>query len=210
MRQLDILVFFAFSTFIFLVCRHLPLPAVHFVGIENTEILFYNRGEGDTAIRANTTIHMTDCRGKSSLQLETSAQQLRIHKAIGLGVQMMNGQPSSWKPGSIILEASKNVVFSVPILATSENESLSTMESKVSTTKTHWHQVIVKDFQWLRKGIASPNFEINVLGERTSENTRETSTIENSTVANEATKESHRVSSDESEDENCSDSEDEL
>ena len=81
---------------------------------------------------------------------------------------------------------------------------------KMATTKTYWHQVIVKDFQWLRKGIASPNFEIDVLEERTSENTRETRATENSTVANEASKESHRVSSDESEGENCSDSEDEL
>ena len=96
----------------FFVCRHLPLPAVHFVGIENTQIIFYNKSKNgaknddsksskDLAIapvnvagiesitNANTTIHMTDCRGKSSLQLETSAQQLRIHRSVGLRVEMM-------------------------------------------------------------------------------------------------------------------------
>lgn len=31
-----------------------------------------------------------------------------------------------------------------------------------SSTKAYWHQVIVKDFQWLRKGIPSPNFRIEV------------------------------------------------
>ncbi len=200
--------------FIFL-CRNLPLPAVHFVGIENTEILFYNGGKLDSKsafVPTNTTIHMTDCRGESSLQLETSAQQLRIHKAIGLCVQMMTYKPSFclWKPGSIILEASKDVIFRVPILDTPENETLSTMESQVSTTKTYWHQVIVKDFQWLRKGIASPNFQIEVVEKNISENISKASRTEADSAIIETTKESHRVSSDESDDEDCSDSEDEL
>lgn len=203
-------------SYLFILCRNFPLPAVHFVGIENTEILFYNRGKVDgksASVPTNTTIHMTDCRGKSSLQLETSAQQLRIHKAIGLCVQMMTYQLSSclWKPGSIILEASKDIVFKVPILDTPDNETLSTIETKVSTTKTHWHQVIVKDFQWLRKGIASPNFQIEVLEENFNNDTSKASPNEDTSATTiKAINESHQVSSDESDDENCSDSEDEL
>jgi len=148
-------------------CRvtiHMPLPAVHFVGIENTEIVFYNKSTDGNA-HVNTTIHMTDCRGKSSLQLETPAQQLRIHKAVGLGVEMMNentDNPSrDWTRGSIILEASKGVVFSVPPLAPTERE-VSSATSIVERTKNHWHQIVVKDFQWLRKGVASKNFRIEV------------------------------------------------
>jgi hypothetical protein len=170
--------------------RHLPLPAVHFADIENTEIVFFNKSkvgssnnilihdnESNANAYANTTIHMTDCRGTSSLQLETSAQQLRIHRAIGLRVK----SPCDWKPGTIILEASKDIVFSVPPLVEaaaattptsttvnnqSQNEGeqeASSTATTVATTKTYWHQVIVKDFQWLRKGIASPNFQIEVL-----------------------------------------------
>jgi hypothetical protein len=221
------------------VYRHLPLPAVHFVDIENTEIVFYNKSkDGSNNIHgnessgedlshtatasttrtiernasanayANTTIHMTDCRGKSSLQLETSAQQLRIHRAIGLRVK----SPCDWKPGTIILEASKDIVFSVPPLAeatttTANNQSQKEREQEVSstaattaaTTKTYWHQVIVKDFQWLRKGIASPNFQIEVL--------MASNSTEDSTEILERTR---NLDTEELECGNSSDSEDEL
>ena len=155
----------------------MPLPAVHFVGIQNTEIVFYNKSTNGNA-RVNTTIHMTDCRGKSSLQLETPAQQLRIHKAVGLGVEMMNENANNplpsrdWTRGSIILEASKDVVFSVPPLAPTEREVSSTT-SIVERTKNHWHQIVVKDFQWLRKGVASKNFRIEVFEIRESTGDRD-------------------------------------
>ena len=78
------------------------------------------------------------------------------------------------------MEASKDIVFSVPPLVEAaatttsttatnqsqnerEQEASSTATTTMATTKTYWHQVIVKDFQWLRKGIASPNFQIEVL-----------------------------------------------
>jgi len=49
------------------------------------------------------------------------------------------------------------------------------------TTKTYWHQVIVKDFQWLRKGIASPNFQIEVLDASNNDDDISTDTIERAT-----------------------------
>jgi len=248
---------------------HLPLPAVHFVGIEDTEIIFYNKSkdcskthdndssedlshtattststiEKNTSANANanTTIHMTDCRGRSSLQLETSAQQLRIHQSIGLRVKMMNESvakmitrshhpalasmttmPScDWKPGTIILEASKGIVFSVPPLAeaTPANQSQQERDQEVSaitttaTTKTYWHQVIVKDFQWLRKGIASPNFQIEVLVVSNDGSNKDKNSSEESTETLARTRNTllHRNSNtEELEYGNNSDSEDEL
>jgi len=226
------------------VCRHLPLPAVHFVGIEDTEIIFYNKrkdgnchaketkaanNNNNDCSNANTTIHMTDCRGRSLLELETSAQQLRIHRSIGLRVKLMDGSvnttttmPScNWKPGTIILEASRGIVFSVPPLVEAapanprqqerEQEALSL--KTVATTKTYWHQVIVKDFQWLRKGIASPNFKIEVLVVTNDNDENNKNSTAYSTDIVEVTRNTvlHRDSNaEELESGNDSDSEDEL
>mmetsp|Transcript_2910 Transcript_2910/g.7994 ORF Transcript_2910/g.7994 Transcript_2910/m.7994 type:complete len:385 (-) Transcript_2910:97-1251(-) len=234
---------------------HLPLPAVHFVGIENTEILFYNKRNNDSEVdeskttkdsaiapvsvnemesnaNANTTIHMTDCHGKSSLQLETSPQQLRIHRSIGLRVEMMkleknhrpvtlsaNKIPScDWKPGTIILEDSKAIVFCVPPLTEttgfnqSQERQLPVSSSTVTAnTKKFWYQVVVKDFQWLRKGIMSPNFQVEVLTASHEEKIQKcctqdfSSTLESkrnvSLLRSPGTKESEYVESSDSEDE---------
>ena len=70
------------------------------------------------------------------------------------------GKPThscDWKSGTIILETSKDIVFFVPPL---ENATLEQETSRA--TKTFWQQVVVKDFQWLRKGTASPNFQIEI------------------------------------------------
>ena len=196
-------------------CSELSLPAIHFVGIENTTIDYYNSSENtnntfvndddDTSSKvtvvgstttdniANTTIHMTDCRGQSSLRLQIPVQQLRIHQSTGLHIKTMmiqNQNPmvktktastTAWKPGTIILETSKDIIFFVPPLPlVLENNASSTntnseinivtqqqqqdqLLSRTSSTKTYWHQVIVKDFQWLRKGISSPNFLVVVV-----------------------------------------------
>ena len=198
-------------------CSELSLPAIHFVGIENTTIDYYNSNENtnntfvddddddDTSSKvavvgstttdniANTTIHMTDCRGQSSLRLQIPVQQLRIHQSTGLHIKMMMNQnqnpmvvktktaSTAWKPGTIILETSKDIIFFVPPLPlVLENNASSTntnseinivtqqqqqdqLLSRTSSTKTYWHQVIVKDFQWLRKGISSPNFLVEIV-----------------------------------------------
>ena len=189
-------------------CRQFPLPSVHFVGIENTQIIFYNKSQNgsenhesksikDSDVapvsgnqtqcnasansNANTTIHMTDCHGKSSLQLESPPQQLRIHRSVGLRVEMMKSEKNrrpitlsrnkisscDWKPGAIILEASKAIVFCVPPLteATTSNQSqlLLSPSTVTETTKKYWYEAVVKDFQWLRKGITSPNFQVEIL-----------------------------------------------
>ncbi|OEU17136.1 hypothetical protein FRACYDRAFT_237546 [Fragilariopsis cylindrus CCMP1102] len=175
--------------------------------IENTTIDYYNSSENtnntfvddddDTSSKvavagstttdniANTTIHMTDCRGQSSLRLQIPVQQLRIHQSTGLHIKTMINQnqnpmvktktaSTAWKPGTIILETSKDIIFFVPPLplVLENNASTNTdseinivtqqqqqdqLLSRTSSTKTYWHQVIVKDFQWLRKGISSPN-----------------------------------------------------
>lgn len=220
----------------------MPLPAIHFVGIENTEIIFYNKGDENTDDNTyvNTTIHMTDCCGESSLQLQKSAQQLRIHRSNGLRVEMMNekvlktnsknnhdesgssaSMPSNWKPGSVILEASENIVFSVPPIAEEtpvnqshekEDKELSLLRT-VSATKSYWQQIVVKDFQWLRKGIASPNFRIEVFtvnndGFENDKNSMKdlTKTLETTKL----TKPEKESSVEELVHENSSDSEDEL
>ena len=199
-------------------CSELSLPAIHFVGIENTTIDYYNSSENtnntfvdddddddDTSSKvavvgstttdniANTTIHMTDCRGQSSLRLQIPVQQLRIHQSTGLHIKTMMNQnqnpmvvktktaSTAWKPGTIILETSKDIIFFVPPLPlVLENNASSTntnseinivtqqqqqdqLLSRTSSTKTYWHQVIVKDFQWLRKGISSPNFLVEIV-----------------------------------------------
>ena len=198
-------------------CSELSLPAIHFVGIENTTIDYYNSSENnnntfvdddddddDTSSKvtvvgstttdniANTTIHMTDCRGQSSLRLQIPVQQLRIHQSTGLHIKTMMNQnqnpmvktktaSTAWKPGTIILETSKDIIFFVPPLPlVLENNASSTntnseinivtqqqqqdqLLSRTSSTKTYWHQVIVKDFQWLRKGISSPNFLVVIV-----------------------------------------------
>jgi len=129
-------------------------------------------------MNVNTTIHMTDCRGLSSLQLQIPVQQLRIHQSISLRVKMMmkNSMTATaiWKPGTIILEKSKDILFCVPPLvekndntdaALSLTQQQQQRQQEVSriATKSYWYQIIVKDFQWLRKGISSPNFQIEVI-----------------------------------------------
>jgi len=236
----------------------MPLPAVHFVEIENTEIVFYNKGKDagnpfdnessealshtaeSTSSNTNTTIHVTGCRG-SSLKLERSAQQLRIHRSIGLRVEMMKYAiantndrhhhlpmasvatlPScDWKPGTIILEASKDIVFSVPPMGegTPVNRSQQELEQTVplstaaTTTKSYWYQVVVKDFQWLRKGIASPNFQIEVTTVNSDGCEKVENSIEHSTGIRERTSDilpHQKLKDDELESSNSSDSEDEL
>ena len=198
-------------------CSELSLPAIHFVGIENTTIDYYNSSENtnntfvdddddddDTSSKvavvgstttdniANTTIHMTDCRGQSSLRLQIPVQQLRIHQSTGLHIKTMMNQnqnlvvktktaSTAWKPGTIILETSKDIIFFVPPLplvlennastntnseiniVTQQQQQQDQLLSRTSSTKTYWHQVIVKDFQWLRKGISSPNFLVEIV-----------------------------------------------
>jgi hypothetical protein len=236
----------------------MPLPAVHFVEIENTEIVFYNKrksignpfnNESDEALshtaigtssNANTTIHVTGCRG-SSLKLERSAQQLRIHRSIGLRVEMMKNAiantndrhhhppmdsvttlPScDWKPGTIILEASKDIVFSVPPMGEStpanrlqqEREQTVPPSTTATTIKSYWHQVVVKDFQWLRKGIASPNFQIEVTTVNSDDCEKVGNSIEDSTEIRGRTSNilpHQNLKDDELESSNSSDSEDEL
>mmetsp|Transcript_18409 Transcript_18409/g.19850 ORF Transcript_18409/g.19850 Transcript_18409/m.19850 type:complete len:178 (+) Transcript_18409:789-1322(+) len=129
-------------------------------------------------MNVNTTIHMTDCRGLSSLQLQIPVQQLRIHQSISLRVKMMKKNSTTataiWKPGTIILENSKDILFCVPPLvekndntdaALSLTQQQQQRQQEVSriATKSYWYQIIVKDFQWLRKGISSPNFQIEVV-----------------------------------------------
>ena len=128
----------------------------------------------------------------------------------------------NWKPGTIILESSKDIVFSVPPLAEEmpavqsqperEQEVSSTIKT-VATTKTYWHQVIVKDFQWLRKGIASPNFQVEVLKVRNTYSKANRNSTEDSIETLERAQNTilHRNSnSEELESGNSSDSEDEL
>lgn len=107
------------------------------------------------------------------------------------------------------MEASKDVTFSVSSLATPEQEGLST----IATTKTYWHQVIVKDFQWLRKGIASPNFQIEVHEAQSSGSIREIGSIEDSSEIPASTEDAvldRNLIPEELEGGNSSDSEDEL
>ena len=224
---LSLSLFFGSTNIILFNCSELSLPAIHFVGIENTTIDYYNSSENtnntfvddddhdddhdhddddDTSSKvavvgstttdniANTTIHMTDCRGQSSLRLQIPVQQLRIHQSTGLHIKTRMNQnqnpmvktktktaSTAWKPGTIILETSKDIIFFVPPLPlVLENNASSTntnseinivtqqqqqdqLLSRTSSTKTYWHQVIVKDFQWLRKGISSPNFLVVVV-----------------------------------------------
>ena len=190
--------------------RDLLFPAIHFTGIVNTTICYNNNdsnnhndsklsssdagNNGDTMMTATTTtevaqkttIHMTDCRGRSSLRLQIPAHQLRIHHSIGLRIEMMITKKTTmkknsslvvtptptWKPGTIILEKSKDVTFFVPIMLLHENDKNNFGEVFITeqqqqqlvsqNTKSYWYQVIVKDFQWLRKGIPSPNFQVEV------------------------------------------------
>ena len=214
-------------------CSELSLPAIHFVGIENTTIDYYNSSENnnntfvddddddddDTSSKvavvgstttdniANTTIHMTDCRGQSSLRLQIPVQQLRIHQSTGLHIKTMMNQnqnpmvktktaSTAWKPGTIILETSKDIIFFVPPLplvlennpsSTNTNSEINIVTqqqqqdqllSRTSSTKTYWHQVIVKDFQWLRKGISSPNFLV-IVETSTNNNSNEDNSSDN-------------------------------
>ena len=156
-----------------LAARHLPLPAVHLVGIRGTEVDFFNGGSGvpsGGSLPTNTTIHATDCHGGSVLRFERPAQQLRIHGSIGLGIGVAerpgahrgaaSTTPASspdrqWKPGSIILEASRDLCFTVPPI---DHHALE------ADTRAYWHGVVVRDFHWLRKGVPSPNFRVEVLG----------------------------------------------
>ncbi len=119
-----------------------------------------------------------------------------------------------WTKGSIILEASKDVVFSVPPLPPPDEEISSslptTRESIVATTKTYWHQVVVKDFQWLRKGIASPNFRIEVFEIRNDENRRDIDCSGDTVEIVETVQDTAAPQTSNSEDADSSDSEDEL
>ncbi|OEU17092.1 hypothetical protein FRACYDRAFT_237500 [Fragilariopsis cylindrus CCMP1102] len=153
---------------------------------------------------ANTTIHMTDCRGQSSLRLQIPVQQLRIHQSTGLHIKTMMNQnqnpmvktktaSTAWKPGTIILETSKDIIFFVPPLplvlennastntnsevniVTQQQQQQDQLLSRTSSTKTYWHQVIVKDFQWLRKGISSPNFLVVVVDDEDNGSNRDNS-----------------------------------
>ena len=232
---LSLSLFFGSTNIILFNCSELSLPAIHFVGIENTTIDYYNSSENnnntfvdddddgkdddddDTSSKvavvgstttdniANTTIHMTDCRGQSSLRLQIPVQQLRIHQSTGLHIKTMMNQnqnlvvktktaATAWKPGTIILETSKDIIFFVPPLPlVLENNASSTntnseinivtqqqqqdqLLSRTSSTKTYWHQVIVKDFQWLRKGISSPNFLVEIVDDEDNGSNKDNST----------------------------------
>lgn len=125
-------------------------------------------------VNARTTT--TKASATARVEPSSNYHSLQHSAAAAAAAETTRTASCDWKPGTIILEASKNVLFSVPPLAEKawgtqsqqrerEQDALSiTTEAAVSaSTKTYWHQVIVKDFQWLRKGIASPNFQIEVL-----------------------------------------------
>mmetsp|Transcript_19514 Transcript_19514/g.36390 ORF Transcript_19514/g.36390 Transcript_19514/m.36390 type:complete len:178 (-) Transcript_19514:16-549(-) len=123
----------------------MDLPALHIVGLHKSHV--------EVMGRVSTAIHVTDGEEQSSLTIVHPAQQLRIHHvsdfSVHLNIRLPTTDPcDQWKPGSIILEHSEKVVFLVP---------------SSSVSKDYWSQVLIKDFQWLRTGIPSPNFEIQVV-----------------------------------------------
>jgi len=84
-------------------------------------------------------VHLTQCH---TSELHLSCQQLRLHESTDLTVRL------SVAPAGIILEDSNLIVFQC-----NENEML----------------LDIKDFDWLRSGIPSPNFSVQTIYEEDDE-----------------------------------------
>jgi hypothetical protein len=121
----------------------MTLPALHLKEFKQVTIAIFGS--------ITQVIHITHIKQRSSLRLSSQVQQLRIHQAHDFTIDLFSNNNTDnkknvtiWNQGSIIVEDSKNVTFVIP---------------STSSEEYFWFQVI-KDFQWLRKGIKSPNINV--------------------------------------------------
>jgi hypothetical protein len=167
------------------------LPAVHIKHIfNNTNIEILEKSSSSTTTATEmAVIHITNVQQFSTISINRPVQQLRVHQVQDFTIHLLHapaannigggidshGSSSAWKPGSIILEDSKNVLFVIP---------------STSSEDYFWFHVI-KDFQWLRRGIRSPNFNVvkNEEGDIAPKHNRDPSEILNEKILSTSTAE---------------------
>ena len=125
------------------------MKEVHISNVSNTEIVVK---EG----AVTGAMHVTKCNGvKLSCQ---SFHQLRIHESSDLRFTIGDAKSS----GGVILEDCRNLTFIINCLTSGHSGAAS---DGVVSDETQL--LDVRDFNWLRNGIPSPNFEIEtVLSDR--------------------------------------------
>jgi Tubulin binding cofactor C len=126
-----------------------PLPALYLIGLTETTVI--------VSSSVASAVHITDCH-KSVLQMVHVAQQMRIHKSNQLSINL--SQP--WTQGAIIMEDSKQLEFQVQVSTTDSSDEAEEEEEDKSNNAYH-HLLDVKDFNWLRTGIPSPNFTVTTV-----------------------------------------------
>lgn len=116
--------------------------SVHLVGISRSTVVVGGAVEG--------AIHVTSCR-HVTLRLLKTCQQLRIHESSDVQVEVAAaaGGGGCCVTAGAILEDCRRILFVV------ERRSGSSSDSQEDAA-----ELDVKDFNWLKKGVASPNYAI--------------------------------------------------
>jgi Tubulin binding cofactor C len=112
-----------------------PYKALHFVNVEHSSVHVLQPIGG--------AVHVTQCR-YSSFALLQQVHQLRIHDSHHLDYHIVESTG-----GGTILEDCHHVTFYTSTGATNATTTAPTLD--------------IKDFNWLRNGIPSPNFSIKSL-----------------------------------------------
>jgi hypothetical protein len=117
------------------------VPALYLIGVNNSTLI--------VSSNVSSAVHITDCH-QTTIRMEKTAQQMRIHKSDQLSIHVF--QP--WTNGAIIMEDSNSVNFEV---------NVNTSDPNLSCRGHSCDDVVldVKDFNWLRGNIPSPNFIVN-------------------------------------------------
>jgi hypothetical protein len=160
---------------------HGQYKGLHIVNVQHTNIEIHYNNSNDHNTPISGAIHITDCQYStikvSNLNSETNAdknmnpslpisispsiaQQLRIHNSHY--IQCYNVQ--TMIDGSIILEDCDNITFHVVVFMSFVSDWTTTSPTTTTTTTStiveRLQQRIIKDFNWLRNGIPSPNYTI--------------------------------------------------
>jgi hypothetical protein len=178
------------------------VPSLYIVGMKNCHLSI-----GDDSI-VEAAIHITDChrssitaasaQSKQPTSAATGPQQIRIHESSHLEISFylsQLGDGCAESPSSaylvqhcrtaVILENSTNILFVMLVGKLGQGHRLDWSEQSANqdfedNAPKHGRTILeVKDFNWLRAGIASPNFEIK---EELSWRARNTQRIEQNEV----------------------------
>jgi hypothetical protein len=130
---------------------------LHLVSVRHSTVIL------EQSVRS---IHIRDCQ-HLTVRLRINVQQVRIHESSDVRIILENKHTGCSQDvaiqGGVILEGSTKIQFLVPPPTSCRLADVSTQDrNQHSDARTSMTHLDIRDFDWLRTDVCSPNFTVHV------------------------------------------------